>query len=301
MDETPPALSPAEAAASVRLRDWPVYRNNVSDFLHNAQRKKNISCCWELDISPVLDRLQRIQRETRIAISLNAYWIYQLARAVRQHPEMQAVRVPLRRKLAQYDGVDVGTAVEQRIPGHGSIAVPYTIRNADKKSLAAICAELRGARKRNLLATDPALLLRGRLAHFPRWLRLLFWKWVDLDPARRRRIRGTVGITNLSYLADDQRPAFGIPLALLPCNLAIGSIYKRLVPCEADPRGFRAATMICFTLTVDHEVVDGAPMVRFGRTLTRAIEEAAGLDDAFASELARTFGPAASDTDAASS
>ncbi|HEY1110733.1 MAG TPA: 2-oxo acid dehydrogenase subunit E2 [Opitutaceae bacterium] len=296
MADIPPALSHAEAEASVRLRDWPIYRNNVSDFLHNAQRRKNISCCWELDITGVLERLQRIQRDTKIAVSLNAYWIHQLARAVRQHPEMQAVRVPLRRKLAQFDGVDVGTAVEQRVPGHGSIAVPYTIRNADRKSLAAICAELRGARKRNLLATDPALLLRGRLAHFPRLLRLLFWKWVDFNPARRRRIRGTVGVTNLSYLADDRRPAFGVPLAILPCNLAIGSIYKRLVPCEKDPRGFRTATMICFTLTVDHEVVDGAPMVRFGRTLTQSIEEATGLDDAFAQELARIFGGEPADT-----
>ena len=68
--------------------------------------------------------------------------------------------------------------------------MPYTIRDADRKSLATICAELRGARKRNLLAEDPAIRLRGRLALFPRPLRLLFWKWVDFNPARRRRIRG---------------------------------------------------------------------------------------------------------------
>lgn len=297
MADLPPALSRAEAEASVHLREWPLYRNNISDFLHNAQRRKNICCCWEIDITAVLERMQRIQRETKVAISLNAYWLYQLARAVRQHPELQAVRVPFRRKIAQYDGVDVGCAVEQRVPGLGSIAVPYTIRNADKKSLAAICAELRSARKRNLLATDPAIRLRGKLAHLPRPLRLLFWKWVDLNPARRRRIRGTVGLTNLSYLADDRRPAFGVPLVLLPCNLAVGSIYKRLVPSDTDPRGFRVAQMLCLTLTVDHEIVDGAPMARFGRTLTRAIEDAEGLDATFAQELTRLFGsdPAAPD------
>lgn len=298
MAEIPSTLSPEEAAQSVRLLDWPVYRNNISDFLHNAQRRKNISCCWELDITVVLERVQRIQRETKVAISLNAYWIYQLARAVRLHPEMQAVRVPLRRKLAQYDGVDVGCVVEQRVPGLGSIALPYTIRNADKKSLAAICAELRGTRKRNLLATDPAIRLRGRLAHFPRLLRLLFWKWVDFDPARRRRIRGTVGVTNLSYLTDDRRPAFGVPLVLQPTNLAVGSIYKRLVPDEKDPRGFRVASMLCLTLAVDHEVVDGAPLVRFGRTFTYAVENAEGLDDVFAAELARLFGGEAAGADA---
>lgn len=275
----------------VTLRDWPVYRNNLSDFLHNAQRRKNVSFCWEVEITRVLERVQQVQRETKIAVSLNAYWIHLLARAVRQHPAMQAVRVPWRRRIAQYDGVDVGTAVEQRVPGFGSIAVPYTIRDADKKSLAQICVELRSARKRNLIAEDPGLRLRGRLAHFPRFLRLLFWKWVDLDPGRRRRIRGTVGITNLSFLSDQQRPAFGLPLALLPTNLTVGSTYPRLVPCDTDPRGFRVATMLCLTLTSDHEIVDGAPMVRFGRTLTQSIERADGLDDTLATQLVQAFRP----------
>lgn len=284
-DSPPPSSAGADGVAS--LRPWPVYRNNLSDFLYNAQRRKNISCWWEIDVTRVLEQVNRIQRDTKVAISLNAYWIFLFARAVRQHPQVQAVRVPWRRRTALFDGVDVGTAVEQRVPGHGSIALPYTIRNADKKSLAEICTELRGARKRNLIAEDPAIRMRARLAHFPRFARLLFWKWVDLDPARRRRIRGTVGVTNLSFLADDRRPASGLPLAILPANLAIGSIYDRLVPCTQDPRGFRTASMLCVTLTIDHEIIDGAPMVRFARTLTQSIERADGLDEAFAMELGR--------------
>lgn len=289
----PTSPSASSGAGNVHLRDWPFYRNNISDFLHNASRRKNVSIWWEIDITRVLAAVQRIQRETRLGVSLHAYWIYQLAQAVRKHPEMQAVRVPWRRKVAQFDGVDVGTAVEQRVPGIGSIVVPYTIREADRKSLAVICGELRGARKRNLLTEDPGIRLRARLAALPRPLRLLFWKWVDFDPARRRRVRGTVGITNLSYLADEGRPAFGVPLVIQPTNLAIGSIYQRLVPCETDPRGFRTANMLCVTLTVDHEVVDGAPMARFARTLTYSIESLSGLDDAFAHELVERLGTGA--------
>lgn len=287
-DPQPPSAALGSGVA--QLRPWPVYRNNLSDFLHNAQRRKNVSCWWEVDITRVLEQVQRIQRETRVAVSLNAYWIHLFARAVRRHPEVQAVKVPWRRRIAQFDGVDVGAAVEQRVPGYGSIAVPYTIRGADTKSLAEICAELRAARKRNLIAEDPAIRLRARLAHLPRWARLMFWRWVDFNPARRRRIRGTVGITNLSFLADDQRPAFGLPLAILPANLAVGSIYKRLVPCDRDPRGFRTANMLCLTLTVDHEIIDGAPMVRFGRTLTQSMERADGLDETFVRDLLRTAG-----------
>lgn len=276
---------PPAADDGIAFRPWPIYRNNVSDFLHNAQRRKNVSLSWEVEITRVQERVQQVQRDTKVPLSLHAYWIHRFARVVRRHPEMQAVRVPFRRRIALYPGVDVGTAVEQRVPGYGSVAVPYTIRDADTKSLATICVELNAARKRNLFAEDPGLRLRGLLAHFPRPLRLLFWKWVDFNPARRRRIRGTVGITNLSFLSDNQRPAFGHPLVLLPSNLTVGAIYPRLVPDETDPRGFRTASVLCLTLTSDHEIVDGAPIVRCARALTQAIERADDLDAAFATEL----------------
>ena len=41
------------------------------------------------------------------------------------------------------------------------------------------------------------------------------------------------------------------------------------------------------TVTIDHDVVDGAPAARFGQTLTRLLEDGAGLDENFAAEAAR--------------
>ena len=56
----------------------------------------------------------------------------------------------------------------------------------------------------------------------------------------------------------------------------------RWVDGRPEPR-----TTLCVTVTVDHDIVDGAPAARFGQTLTRMLEDGAGLDDEFAAEAAR--------------
>ncbi|MEM6599724.1 MAG: 2-oxo acid dehydrogenase subunit E2 [Cyanobacteria bacterium P01_C01_bin.69] len=270
-------------ANGVREIDWPVHRNNITDFLANAKRKAQISGTWEIDITLAQARIKEIQRRTRIAISFNAYLIFLIGRAVHQHPEVQAVRLPWRRKLAFFDEVDVGTAVEQRMPDGALIPLPYIVRNAESKSLAEICYEMRQACKRDLISSDPDMRRWAQLAYFPTWLRRLIWNWVDLNPVRRRRVRGTFWLTNV--LTNGRTPGFGHFLAVMSSSLGIGSAYDRLVPSAQDPRGFVVRKHLCCTLGVDHVVIDGAPMVRFARTFADLLEKAEGLDEQFVEDL----------------
>lgn len=271
--------------SSVHLADWPVYRNNIIDFLEHSRRLHHISATWEIDVTAVLQAISEIQRQTRMAISFNAYMIYVFARAVSKHPETQAVKVPFRRKIAHFDGVDVGTAIEQRTAPGTSIALPYTIRNAHTKSLLTICLEMRKVRKTNLLLTHPEIVWRGKLAHYPKWVRKLVWRWVDLSPERRRRIRGTVGVTNISFLSDGKRPGYGYPMSLLSTGLCVGAIYERMEPCSENPRGFEMRKKLCVTMQSNHDLVDGAPMTRVARSLTASLERSEGLDASFVAEV----------------
>lgn len=265
--------------SDVVLSDWPVYRNNVVDFLKYSRKRHHVACAWEVDLTHTQQRIRELQRRSMTGISFNAYLIYLLARAVSVHPEVQAVRVPFRRKVATFDGADVGTAVEHRLPDGRSIALPYTVRHADRKSLADICIEMRAASKAHLMDTDDGIRWRARLAHYPGFIRRLVWKWIDLDPARRRRVRGTFGLTNLNFLTDRGHEVFGYPMSLLTTSLCVGASYDRLVPCDEDPRGFRKSLRLCLTLLSDHDLVDGAPMGRFARTFSMALERGDGLDD----------------------
>jgi hypothetical protein len=255
------------------------------DFLDHSRRLNHISATWEIDVTETLGRIAAIQKQTRMAISFNAYIIYVFARAVMKHPETQGVKVPFRRKTAYFNGVDVGTAIEQRIATGASIALPYTIRNAHAKKLLSICLEMRQVRKKNLLLTHPEIVWRGRLAHFPKWIRNLVWRWVDLNPARRRRIRGTVGVTNISFLSDGRNPGYGHPMSILTSGLCVGVIFDKMEPCAEDPRGFKVRKKLCVTMEANHDLVDGAPMARVARTLTKSIETSEGLDAAFTEEV----------------
>ena len=262
-----------------------MYRNNLVDFLEHSKRLHHVSMAFEVDVTQALQRIADIQRQTRVAVSFNAYIIYVFARVIFQNPEMQAVRVPYRRKVAYFDGVDVGTAIEQSIGGGRSIALPYTIRDAHAKTLYQICREMRAVRKTNMLLSHPEIVWRGRLAHYPKWIRRLVWKWVDGSPVRRRRIRGTVGLTNLSFLSDGKNPGFGIPMSILPSGLGVGAIYDKMEPSAESPRGFEVRKKLCVTLQANHDLIDGAPMVRTVRALIRTMEAADGLDDAFIEEI----------------
>lgn len=280
-------MDTSSPAPGLRLVDWPRTRNVVVDLLDQAHAKNSISACWEVDFTAAQARMTRIQRETGIAVSLNAYLIYALGRTAIRHPLVQAVRWKSRGKLALYDGVDVGTAVEWRRPGQPPVAVGARLAGAHTKSLAQICAEMRRLAKEDP-QNRPVVRWRAKLARYPRWIRRLVWRWVDAHPARRRHFRGTIGLTNLNFLLDDRRPVFGFPLTPYTTTLCVGSIYERALP-AATPPGFEFRRFLSLTLTVDHDILDGGVATRFGRALTFFIEAAEGLDDAFAHELRAAF------------
>ena len=283
------------ASSRVHEMDWPILRNNVSDFLQHAKRLPQVSATWEIDITQAHERIRQIQRRTRIAISFNAYLIFLISRTIQKHPEVQTIRIPWRGKMAMFDGADISTIVEQRLPDKTPFPAPYVVRNAESKSLTEICLEMRQASKRDITNNElnaEIRFRRERLAQLPAWLRRLFWFWVDSSPVRLRQVRGTFGLSNLNLASQGMTAGFGHFLSILSSSLCIGSSYDRLVPDAEDPRGFSVRRHLCCTLAANHLVIDGAPLTRFAKTLTHALETAEGLDEQFAEDLIAQYQPA---------
>jgi pyruvate/2-oxoglutarate dehydrogenase complex dihydrolipoamide acyltransferase (E2) component len=266
-----------------RFVPWPGARNAVVDLLEAAHRKHNIAASWEIDFTEANARMARIRRETNVAVSLNAYLVYALGRTAAKHPIVQAVRH--RRRLVLYDGVDVGTAIDYTRAGQSPRAVGARVADADTRSLAEICGEMRRLAKQDPLER-PVVRWRARIARYPRWVRRLVWAWIDAHPARRRRFRGTIGLTSLNFLLDGRRPVQGFPLTPYTATLCVGSLYDRSLPDAARPGTAAFGKFLCVSLTIDHDILDGAAAAHFARTLTFFVEAADGLDDEFARELA---------------
>jgi pyruvate/2-oxoglutarate dehydrogenase complex dihydrolipoamide acyltransferase (E2) component len=263
---------------------WPRVRELVTDALAAAHKAHLAHAFAEVDVSRAMAAIETYKAALPEGPSFTAFLVYCLGRAVAEHPVLHAYRKG-RKKLVMSDDVDVSTMIEKRKPDGALVPVSYVVRGANRKSLAEINDELRKA-VRSDLASDPGVSYRRRIMRLPRSARRVLWWWVTRDPDRFRRQWGTVMLSNVGSCMLP-RPFFGMADSFFTCTLTIGGRYERVawVDGRAEPR-----QTLNVTLTVDHDIVDGAPAARFGQSLMRLIEEGSGLDDAFAAQVARLGG-----------
>ena len=278
MSNPPMPSSPVQEVA------WPRVRNLVTDALTAAHKAHLAHALAEIDVSRAMAAIEAYKAVLPEGPSFTAFLVYCLGRAVAEHPVLHAYRKG-RKKLVISGDVDVSTMIEKRKPDGALVPVSYVVRGANRKGLAEVNDELRQA-VRSDLAGDPGVSYRRRIMRLPRPARRLLWWWVTRDPDRFRRQWGTVMLSNVGSCMLP-RPFFGMADSFFTCTLTIGGRYERVAWVDGRPEPRQTLNV---TLTVDHDIVDGAPGARFGQTLMRLIEEGAGLDEAFAARAARLSG-----------
>ena len=92
------------------------------------------------------------------------------------------------------------------------------------------------------------------------------------NPDWFKRFGGTVGISSVGMFGP--AGGWGIPIAPSTLMITVGGIATkpRYLDGQLQPR-----EMLDLTISVDHEVVDGAPAARFARRLAELVEQADGL------------------------
>ena len=279
--------NPSMHSSPVREVPWPRVRELVTDALTAAHKAHLAHALAEIDVSQAMAAIEMYKAVLPEGPSFTAFLVYCLGRAVAEHPMLHAYRKG-RKKLVISGDVDVSTMIEKRKPDGALVPVSYVVRGANRKSLAEINDELRQAVRIDL-AGDPGVSYRRRIMRLPRSARRLLWWWVTRDPDRFRRQWGTVMLSNVGSCMLP-RPFFGLADSFFTCTLTIGGRYERVAWVDGAPEPRQTLNV---TVTVDHDIVDGAPAARFGQTLVRLIEEGAGFDDAFAVQAARLSGPQA--------
>lgn len=256
---------------------WPSARNVIVDVLDH-QRPHTVSGFGELRFSRALAAIERCRRGSRTAVSAHAFLLWCLARAAAEHPAVVTYRH--RRRLITFENVDVATMLEKRLPDGTRIAVAYTFRAADRRSLAEINWEMRAASRRSL-NDDPAVRSRRRIAGLPRFIRRLVFRRILTNPFRLQRVYGTLAMSTIRA-SETMQPLFTIPPNMCTTSLTIGSVTRRFLPDEHDRPVLEK--VLCVGASVDHDVVDGMIMMRFCRRFGELVETAAGLDDAFVAQ-----------------
>ena len=89
------------------------------------------------------------------------------------------------------------------------------------------------------------------------------------DPIRAKEALGTVALTSLGMILKNRR-FWPVPIGPYPCTIASGATYTKK---ETDGEKI----VWCLTISIDHNLIDGAPGTRFAQTFIDLMESAEGL------------------------
>jgi pyruvate/2-oxoglutarate dehydrogenase complex dihydrolipoamide acyltransferase (E2) component len=203
------------------------------------------------------------------SLSFTAFLVATLGRAISLNPEVQAYR-DWRRRLILFHGVDVVTMIE---PAPGAVAVPHIIRAAHRRTVAEISAEIRSIQANPAGSGQHGGLVR-LAPRLPRFLRLFFFRMVKWNPHWFKRLEGTVVLTSVGMFGKGG----GWGIGFLPTHtlgLTIGGIARK--PGVWNDK-IEVREYLHLTVSLDHDIVDGAPAARFAKVLTELLETASVFD-----------------------
>jgi pyruvate/2-oxoglutarate dehydrogenase complex dihydrolipoamide acyltransferase (E2) component len=226
---------------------------------------------FAVDVTTARVALREHHAKTGESLSFTAFLTACLGKAVDEHKEVQAVRKG-RKRLVIFEDVDVWLPIEHEVVGQKQI-VPHIVRAANRKTVHEIHREIRAAQ-----AADVARAVKG-----PRFLPAalfgpaiwLFWRVGRARPRLLKQSVGTVGLTAVGMFG--QGAGWGVPPPI-PTSLllTVGGIGERQMMVDGHTA---VREYLSLTISVDHDIVDGAPAARFAQRLKALIESGYGLDD----------------------
>jgi pyruvate/2-oxoglutarate dehydrogenase complex dihydrolipoamide acyltransferase (E2) component len=263
-----PVMTEQSAGRRIEIRPFPASRAAVTAALRAGRRIVPVHGLVSCDVTEARGRL-----EGDADRSFTAYLIASVGRAAAAHPEVHAYRNWWGRLVVQHY-VDVAALVEVEAEGR-SFPMAHLYRDAGTRSVADITAEIRRV-KRTPSATPSGRLLRRApllVGRIPGAMRLFYR--LAARSVRLRRMVGTVTVTSVGMFGAG--PGFGISApTVLILGVLVGGMSPR--PWTVDGR-VEVREVVDLTVTVDHNVVDGAPAARFAAQLRRLVETAAVLDE----------------------
>lgn len=253
-----------------RVVPVPRMRQVYVDTLHLGHSKHTIHALLEVDVTVPRRLIAQHKARTGETLSFTAFVLGCLGHAIEHNPYMHALRT-WRNRLVLFDEVDITTMIEVQA-GDERFPLPHIIRAVNKRPFADLHAEIRGhqvARQRQPNPYERLIplytLVRGSL-------RRLLWKALLRSPHRTKQYFGTAILTSVGMFG--QGAGWGIMMPLYTLGVTVGSIVERPVLIDGRVEG---REHLCLTLSIDHDIVDGAPAARFAQHLKELLENGHGL------------------------
>ncbi len=246
----------------VETRPIPATRRFVTGALRAGRRMTPTHALIQCDVTETRAYLEA----TDPPLSWTAFIVAAVARAAAAHPEVHAYRT-WGAKSVVHRHVDVATLVEVGSPAN-SFPLAHLVRDADVRSPADISDEIRKIKANPTIGTSGRLFTQSApLASRIPGAVALFYQLASKS-VRMRRMTGTVSVTSVGMFGGGGGFGIGFP-TIQTLTVLVGGISER--PWVRDGR-IVARKILDLTITVDHNVVDGAPAARFVADLRRMIE-----------------------------
>jgi pyruvate/2-oxoglutarate dehydrogenase complex dihydrolipoamide acyltransferase (E2) component len=248
-------------------RPFPSSRRLVTAAMRAGRRITPMTGLFQVDITSA----RRMLSDAEPPLSLTAFIVACVGRAAASHPQVHAYR-DWRGRLVEHRHVDIQVLIE--VPtGRGAFGLVHVVRDADVRSVADISTEIRAVK------ADPAGAGSGRLLHtlapalgrVPGLYRSMYA--VMSRSHHAREAIGTVQVSAIGMFAAGGGFAIAPP-TLASLAVVVGGISTR--PVEVDGH-LETIELLDLAVTVDHNVVDGAPATRFAADLRQIMQAWASL------------------------
>ncbi|HEU0026322.1 MAG TPA: 2-oxo acid dehydrogenase subunit E2 [Ktedonobacterales bacterium] len=260
--------------ADYQVVPYPVYQRLGAAASRSVRHRPLIHGLFDADVTRARAALRARKARTGEALSFTAFLATCVAKAVDESKAVQAFRQGGKR-LVLFEDVDISTRIEREVSSQKYV-VPHIIRAANRKTFRELHDEIRAAQSADVTRA----LTRFRLLPSALY-RLFFWAFAMMARRRPRLWKMTVGTVGLTPVGMFGRGAgWGIP-ATSPTALmvTVGGIGEKQAVVDGRPA---IREYLSLTVSVDHDLVDGAPAARFTRRLKELIESGYGLSDLIA-------------------
>ncbi len=267
-------------------------RKQIVDFLKIGKKKHTAYVFLELDITGIRDELRRAGRKYKRPVSLTGYLLSCYVRAVAEDKRIQASRKG--NKLVIFDDVDVSTMVERSVDGV-PVPISYIVRKANTKSVYEISEEIVNAKKAESSGLIESEEMRRKkflysVVRKTGFLRRWFLKRMSKDPFLKKKINGTIGFSSMGMFSYNNA-GWILPITPHVISAMVGGIRK--LP-GIENGELIEKEMVCVTISIDHDTLDGAPTARFIERFRKLLRKGIECSEGIESDLEKSdFSPKA--------
>lgn len=252
-----------------QTRPFPRIRSLMVDGGRMGRQKHMVHGLLEMDVTHARRVLRDHKARTGETLSFTAFVMGCLGQAVDMNRHMHAYR-NWRNQLVIFDEVDINTLFEVEVDGRPMIR-PHIIRAVNTKTFHDLHGEIRSFQTTHTASPESKFI--SRFVLLPGFVRRLVYWVLFKNPHFLKETMGTVSMTGVGMFGTGG--GWGIPVPNHTLQVTLGGIAEK--PGVVDGR-IEIREVLSVTVSIDHDIIDGAPAARFAQRLKSLIESGYGLD-----------------------